>query len=68
MAETLLANGPSQRSAGDRHQVVVHVERDDIAGDSRDGCCELEDGPALPAETARRGSAEPEAAQAKVLT
>jgi Domain of unknown function (DUF222)/HNH endonuclease len=54
MAETLLANGPSQRPAGDRYQVVVHVERDDLAGDSPDGCCELEDGPALPAETARR--------------
>jgi hypothetical protein len=54
MAETLLAEGPSDRPTADRYQVVVHVERDDLAGDSSDGCCDVEDGPALPAETARR--------------
>jgi hypothetical protein len=54
MAETLLAGGPSERPAGDRYQIVVHVERDDLVDDSSDGCCEVEDGPALPAETARR--------------
>jgi Domain of unknown function (DUF222)/HNH endonuclease len=54
MAETLLANGPSQRPAGERYQVVVHVERDDLVDVASDGCCEVEDGPALPAETARR--------------
>ena len=30
------------------------VERDDLVDDSSDGWCEVEDGPALPAETARR--------------
>jgi uncharacterized protein DUF222/HNH endonuclease len=54
LAETLLAGGPSDRPAGDRYQVVVHVERDDLLDDSPGGCCEVEDGPALPAETARR--------------
>jgi uncharacterized protein DUF222 len=54
MAETLLAGGPSDRPTGDRYQIVVHVERDDLVDDSSDGCCEVEDGPALPAETARR--------------
>jgi hypothetical protein len=36
------------------YQIVVHVERDDVVDDLSDGCCEVEDGPALPAETARR--------------
>jgi Domain of unknown function (DUF222) len=48
MAETLLAGGPSDRPTGDRYQIVVHVERDDLVDDSSDGCCEVEDGPALP--------------------
>jgi hypothetical protein len=54
MAETLLANGPARRPAGERYQLVVHVDQGALGDDDQDGCCEVEDGPALPAETARR--------------
>lgn len=54
MAETLLARGPSQRAGGERYQLVVHVERQALSDDAADACCELDNGPALPAETARR--------------
>jgi Domain of unknown function (DUF222) len=53
MAETLLTHGTSQRAGGDRYQLVVHVEQA-LRDDAEDACCELENGPALPAETARR--------------
>ena len=54
LAETLLCSGPVQRTAGERYQLVVHVEERTLAESKPDGCCELEDGPALPAETVRR--------------
>ena len=54
MAETLLARGPSQRAGGERYQVVLHVEPQALSEDAPDACCELDNGPALPAETARR--------------
>lgn len=54
MAEALLANGASQRGAGERYQVIVHTDATALADDARDGCCQLDDGPALPPETARR--------------
>jgi hypothetical protein len=54
VAETLLADGPARRPAGERYQVVVHVDQGTLRDDDPDGCCEVEDGPALPAETARR--------------
>ncbi len=53
IAESFLANGAAALAGGERHQVVVHVDaitlRDDTAGR-----CELERGPGVPAETARR--------------
>lgn len=71
MAESLLCNGSGARGAGERYQVVVHVDASTLAGrpspapgaTARDRCtaepgattcCELEHGPALSAETARR--------------
>jgi hypothetical protein len=54
MAETLLAHGSSERAGGDRYQLVVHAEPQALRDDAPDACCELENGPALPAETARR--------------
>jgi Domain of unknown function (DUF222) len=54
MAETLLAHGPSQRDAAERYQLVLHVEPQTLTEDAPDACCELDNGPALPAETARR--------------
>jgi hypothetical protein len=53
MAESFLATGEHARRSGDRHLVVVHVDAEVLAGDA-DGRCELEDGPNLAAETARR--------------
>jgi hypothetical protein len=41
-----------EQSGGDRHQVVVHVDEAALA--DTEGGCELAEGPALAAETARR--------------
>ncbi|TML54209.1 MAG: DUF222 domain-containing protein, partial [Actinobacteria bacterium] len=48
MAEMALSSG--ERTPGDRHQVVVHVDEDALA--DHGGGCELDDGPALAPETA----------------
>ncbi|MGI9118525.1 MAG: DUF222 domain-containing protein [Acidimicrobiales bacterium] len=53
MAETFLAAGPKAGTGGDRHLVSVHVDAEVLATDA-DGRCQLDDGPALAAETARR--------------
>ena len=53
VAENFIKHGFESLNGGDRHQIVVHVDaatlRDDTAGH-----CEFEDGPSIPAETARR--------------
>jgi hypothetical protein len=60
MAETLLASGPAERSGGDSYQVVVHVDTAALARQPDDedqdhpGPCQLDQGPALHPETARR--------------
>jgi hypothetical protein len=56
MAESFLAgSGPSSpaSSTADRYQVVVHVDAESLREHS-DGRCELEQGPSIPVETARR--------------
>ncbi|MBW3643820.1 MAG: HNH endonuclease [Actinobacteria bacterium] len=53
MAESFLASGPTSGAGSDRHLVTVHVDAEVLTGDG-DGRCELEEGPALAAETARR--------------
>jgi hypothetical protein len=52
MARTAIAHGPAE-GAGGEHQVVVHVDAATLAHDD-DGACELEHGPGLAPETARR--------------
>jgi Domain of unknown function (DUF222)/HNH endonuclease len=52
MAQTAISHGPAE-STSDEHQVVVHVDAAALAHDGEDAC-ELEHGPALPPETARR--------------
>ena len=52
VADAALAQ-ETNRSSGDRYQVVVHIDQTALAGDS-DGSCVLADGPALAPETARR--------------
>jgi hypothetical protein len=54
MAESVLAHGPHARRGTERHQVVVHVDAEVLAGDDTGGVCEVDGGPAIPPETARR--------------
>jgi hypothetical protein len=53
MAETFLAQGPKDLSGADRQQIVVHVDAETFRHRSA-GRCELEHGPSVAAETARR--------------
>lgn len=54
VADSFLATGSADRSGGDRHQVVVHVDAPTLRSRERGERCELEDGAPLAAETARR--------------
>ncbi|HEU4627228.1 MAG TPA: DUF222 domain-containing protein, partial [Steroidobacteraceae bacterium] len=53
LAESFIKHGGAPLSGGERHQIVVHVDaqtlREGIAGQ-----CEVDAGPSVPAETARR--------------
>lgn len=53
IAESFLATGDQDLSGGDRNQIVVHVDAQTLKHD-HEGRCELEEGPAIAAETARR--------------
>jgi hypothetical protein len=53
MAESFLASGPQELSGGERQQIVVHVDAETLKH-GHAGRCELEHGPAIAAETARR--------------
>jgi hypothetical protein len=53
IAESFLKHGPAALSGGERHQIVVHVEAETLQ-EGGAGRCELEDGPSIPVETARR--------------
>ncbi|MBM4220031.1 MAG: DUF222 domain-containing protein [Gammaproteobacteria bacterium] len=53
LAESFLANGPKDLSGADRQQIVVHVDVETFQHRCA-GRCELEHGPSLAAETARR--------------
>jgi hypothetical protein len=53
MAESFLAHEAKVLSGGDKHQIVVHVSAETLRHDHA-GCCEIEDGPSIAAETARR--------------
>ena len=52
-AETFLKHGYEALSGGERQQIVVHVDAETLR-QATPGRCELEDGPALAAQTARR--------------
>jgi hypothetical protein len=54
VADQSLAHGSAESSGADRFQVVVHVDQEVLANPDADGRCEVEDGPAVSAETARR--------------
>jgi hypothetical protein len=53
LAESFLASGPKDLSGGDRNQIVVHVDAETFRH-RHAGRCELEQGPSIAAETARR--------------
>jgi hypothetical protein len=53
MAESFLAHGIESLNGGERHQIVVHVDADTLA-DCCEGRCEIEEGPSIAAQTARR--------------
>jgi len=53
IAESFLATGDQESTGGERNQTVVHVDAETLKHDHA-GRCELEQGPALAAETARR--------------
>lgn len=53
MAEGFLAHGDAMINGGDRCQIVVHVDAETLR-ESVAGRCEIEEGPSLAAETARR--------------
>jgi hypothetical protein len=53
LAESFLASSRQELPGGDRQQVVVHVDAESLQH-SRAGRCELEHGPSIAAETARR--------------
>jgi hypothetical protein len=53
LAESFLKHGPEALSGGERHHIVVHVDAA-VLHTREAGRCELENGPAVPVETARR--------------
>ena len=53
MAESYLKHGAAALNGGERHQIVVHVDQCTL-NERGAGRCEIEDGPALPIESARR--------------
>jgi hypothetical protein len=53
LAESFLATGPQELTGGDRQQIVVHVDAETLKH-RQVGRCELEHGPSIAAETARR--------------
>jgi Domain of unknown function (DUF222)/HNH endonuclease len=55
LAESFLAHGAMDMNGGDRNQIVVHVAAETLR-DRKAGCCEIEPGPSIAAETARRMS------------
>ncbi|MEO6271395.1 MAG: DUF222 domain-containing protein, partial [Lautropia sp.] len=52
-AETWLSHGYQALSGGERQQIVVHVDSETLSGETP-GRCEIENGPSLAVQTARR--------------
>jgi hypothetical protein len=55
IAESFLAHDVLESPGSDRQQIVVHVAAETLRN-RRAGCCEIEHGPSIPADTARRFS------------
>jgi Domain of unknown function (DUF222)/HNH endonuclease len=53
IAESFVSNGADALTGGDRHLISVHIAEETLR-ERTAGCCEIEDGPSIAAETARR--------------
>jgi hypothetical protein len=53
ISESFLASGPVELTGGERQQIVLHVDAETLKHDHA-GRCELEHGPSVAGETARR--------------
>jgi hypothetical protein len=53
LAESFRKHGAAALSGGERHQIVVHVDAESLQARA-EGRCEIDDGPAISLETARR--------------
>ena len=53
IAESFLAHGAEALNGGERQQIVVHVDQA-VLRSAASGRCAMDDGPAIPVETARR--------------
>jgi len=53
LAESFLQNGPAALNGGDRNLITLHVAAETLRNNTA-GCCEIEEGPSIAAETARR--------------
>jgi hypothetical protein len=53
IAESFLAHKTLESPGADRHEIVVHVAAETLRSGAA-GCCEIEHGPGIAAETARR--------------
>ncbi len=53
LAESFLKHGAEALNGGERQQIVVHVDAEALRA-REPGRCEIEEGPAVPVETARR--------------
>jgi Domain of unknown function (DUF222)/HNH endonuclease len=53
LAESFIENGSAALNGGDRNLVTVHVAAETLRHKTA-GCCEIEEGPSIAAETARR--------------
>ncbi len=53
IAESYLQHGPASQSTADRYQIVVHIDAATLK-EGQDGRSEVEHGPTIPIETARR--------------
>lgn len=53
LGESFMKHGAEEMSGGDRNQIVVHVSAETLR-DKVAGCCEIEHGPGVSAETCRR--------------
>jgi hypothetical protein len=53
LAESFMEHRSASMNGGDRHLISVHVSAETLR-DKEAGCCEIEEGPSIAAETARR--------------